>query len=174
MADEEDAAVEERMTLRGYAKARGVAHTTIMRAVEKRLIVLDAEGKVDPAQADATWGQLRRVREVDSEKQEAESRRNTSAKIAAAAAKLRLAKHRYDDEKGRYVDRVDALRVGAYEAEYFLAALAAAPAAHAERFTAKLDVPPGVGRAILARYNEMILSEVGDLRDEALRTAESL
>ena len=74
------------MTLRGYAKARGVSHSTIHRAVEKRLIVLDAEGRVDPAQADATWGQLRRVREVDSEKQEAESRRNTSARVAADPA----------------------------------------------------------------------------------------
>ena len=162
------------MTLRGYAKARGVSHSTIHRAVEKRLIVLDAEGRVDPAQADATWGQLRRVREVDSEKQEAESRRNTSARVAAAAAKLRLAKHRFDDEKGRYVERVDALRVGAYEAEYFLAALAAAPAEHGERFIAKLAVPPGVGRELLARYIERVLTEVGDLRDEALRAAESL
>ena len=162
------------MTLRGYAKMRGVSHSTIHRAVEKRLIVLDAEGKVDPAQADATWGQLRRVREVDSEKQEAESRRNTSAKIAAAAAKLRLAKAHFDTEKGRYVDRVDALRVGAYEAEYFLAALVAAPVAHADRFIAQLGVAPAVGREILARYTERILSEVGDLRAEALRTAESL
>lgn len=162
------------MTLRGYAKARGVSHSTIIRAVEKRLIVLDAEGRVDPAQADATWGQLRRVREVDSEKQEAESRRNTSAKVAAAAAKLRLAKLKFDSEKARYVDRVDALRVGAYEAEYFLAALAAAPAAHGEQFIAALNVPPAVGREILARYTEMILTEVGDLRDEALRAAESL
>lgn len=162
------------MTLRGYAKARGVSHSTIHRAVEKRLIVLDSEGKVDPEQADATWGQLRRVREVDSEKQEAESRRNTSAKIAAAAAKLRLAKAHFDTEKGRYVDRVDALRVGAYEAEYFLAALVAAPVAHADRFVAMLGVPPAVGRDILARYTERILSEVGDLRAEALRVAEQL
>jgi hypothetical protein len=166
--------VKELMSLRGYAKARGVSHSTIIRAVEKRLIVLDAEGRVDPEQADATWGKLRRVREVDTEKQDAESRRNTSAKIAAAAAKLRLAKHNFDGEQARYVDRVEALKVAAYEAEYFLAALAAAPAAHAERFLARLDVAPELGRELLDRYIERVLIEVGDLRDEALRSAESL
>jgi hypothetical protein len=162
------------MSIRGYAKARGAAAKSVRRAVQKRLIVLDPEGKIDPEQADATWGRLRRVREIDSEKAHEESRRNTSAKIAAAAAKLRLAKHQFDADQARYVHRVDALRVGAYEAEYFLAALAAAPAAHAERFIAMLNVSPEVGREILARYTERILTEVGDLRDEALRSVESL
>jgi hypothetical protein len=64
--------------------------------------------------------------------------------------------------------------VGAYEAEYFLAALAAAPAAHAERFIERLDVSPAIGREILARYIERILTEVGDLRDEALRAVAAL
>jgi hypothetical protein len=170
MADE----VKELMSLRGYAKARGVSHTTIMRAVEKRIIVLTDDARVDVEQADAGWGRVRRVREVDGEKATEESRRNTSAKIAAAAAKLRLAKHNFDGEQGRYVDRVEALKVAAYEAEYFLAALAAAPAAHAERFLARLDVAPELGRELLARYVERVLIEVGDLRDEALRSAESL
>ena len=37
-----------------------------------------------------------------------------------------------------------------------------------------LNVSPEVGREILARYTERILTEVGDLRDEALRSVESL
>jgi hypothetical protein len=61
------------MSIRGYASARGVAPKTIRRAIQKRLIVLDSEGRVDPTQADATWGRLRRAREIDTEKQEAES-----------------------------------------------------------------------------------------------------
>jgi hypothetical protein len=165
---------QERMSVRGYAKSRGVSHSTILRAVGKRIIVLDAEGRVDPEQADATWGQLRRVAEVDEEKADNESRRNASARIAAAAAKLRLAKHRFDGEQSRYVDRVEALKTGAYEAEYFLAAFAAAPAVHAERFIAQLGVDPVLGRLILERFTEVALTEVGDLRDEAIRAAESL
>jgi hypothetical protein len=166
--------VETKMSVRGYAKARGVAHTTILKAIEKRLIVTDGDGKVDPEQADATWGKLRRAREIDSDKADAESRRNATARIAAAAAKLRLAKQHLDGDQARYVDRVEALKVGAYEAEYFLAALAAAPDAHAARFIAALGVAPAIGRQILGRFIVMTVAEVGDLRDEALRTAESL
>jgi hypothetical protein len=162
------------MSIRGYAKARGVAPKTVRYAIAKRLIVLDADGKVDVEQADSTWGRLRRVREVNTEKQHEESQRNTSARIAAAAAKLRLAKLRFDAEQSRYVDRVAALKVGAYEAEYFLAALAAAPAAHVDRLLARLDVSPEIGREILDRYIERILTEVGDLRDEALRAVAAL
>ena len=66
------------------------------------------------------------------------------------------------------------MRVGAYEAEYFLAAFAAAPAVHTERFIDKLGVDAGTRSAILARFVEVALTEVGDLRDEALRAAESL
>lgn len=99
------------MSIRGYAKARGAAPKSVRRAVQKRLTVLDAEGRIDPEQADATWGRLRRVREIDSEKAQKASRRNTSGRIAAAAAKLRLAKHRFDGEQSRYVDRVEALNL---------------------------------------------------------------
>jgi phosphoenolpyruvate-protein kinase (PTS system EI component) len=163
-----------KMSVRGYAKSRGVAHTTILKAIGKRIIVTDSDGKVDPDQADATWGRLRRVVEIDSEKQNEESRRNATARIAAAAAKLRLAKQHYDAEQARYVDRVEALKVGVYEAEYFIAALAAAPDVHGERFIATLGAEPAIARLILDRFVEVALTEVGDLRDEALRTAESL
>jgi hypothetical protein len=162
------------MSIRGFAKSRGVAPKTIRRAVQKRLIVLDANGQIDPAQADATWGRLRRVREIEGERANEDSRRNTSARIAAAAAKLRLAKHRFDGERERYVDRVDAMRVGVYEAEYFLAAFAAAPAVHEQRFIEQLGVDPALARVILARFTAVALTEVGDLRDEALRAAEAL
>jgi hypothetical protein len=170
MADDDDKV----MSLRGYAKARGVSHSTIHRAIEKRIIVPTADGRVDVEQADATWGRLRRATEVDTEKADSESRRNATARIAAAAAKLRLAKQRFDAESSRYVDRVEALKTGAYEAEYFLAALAAAPAVHVDRFAQRLDVAPDIARQILDHYIERVLTEVGDLRDEALRVAEAL
>jgi hypothetical protein len=70
-----------------------------------------------PGKADATLGRLRRGREINTEKQHEESRRNTMGRITAASARLRLAKQHLDAEHSRYVDRVDALRVGAYEAE---------------------------------------------------------
>jgi hypothetical protein len=167
---------EKLMSVRGYAKSRGVAHTTILRAIVKRTIVLDAAGMVDPAQADASWGKLRRAREIDGDKASAESVRNTTARIAAAAAKLRLAKQHLDTEQLRYVDRVDALKVGVYEAEYFLAALAAAPDVHAFRvgFAAQLRISEEKAAEILDRFVEVALTEVGDLRDEALRAAEAL
>jgi hypothetical protein len=162
------------MSIRGFAKARNVAPKTIRYAIGKRLILLNSDGRIDPEQADATWGRLRRVREIDTEKQHEESRRNTTARIAAAAAKLRLAKQHLDSEQARYVDRVDALRVGAYEAEYFLAALAAAPDVHAARFIETLGIAPAISRQILGRFIEVALAEVGDLRAEAIRTAETV
>ena len=36
------------MSIRGYAKARAAAPKSIRRAVQKRLIVFDAEGRIDP------------------------------------------------------------------------------------------------------------------------------
>lgn len=164
------------MSVRGYAKSRGVAHTTILKAVAARKIVLDAAGMIDPAQADATWGALRKSREISSEKQSDESRRNTTARIAAAAAKLRLAKQQLDGDQARYVDRVEVLKHAVYEAEYFLAALAAAPDVHAFRvaFAAQAGISEELGAQILDRFVEVALTEVGDLRDEALRAAEAL
>jgi hypothetical protein len=168
--------VEGMMSVRGYARSRGVSHSTIIRAIQKRVIVPDAEGRVDPDQADATWGRLRQVREADTDKADGEARRNATARIAAAASKLRLAKSSFDTENGRYVERVDALRMGAEESEYFLAALAAAPDVHAFRvaFAAQLDIGEERAAEILDRFVMVALSEVGDLRDEALRAAESL
>jgi hypothetical protein len=161
------------MPLKTYARLIGCDPKAVRRAVAAGFVVRDADGLIDPQQA-AAWASTRQASRLGQHQNGEAGAHAAAAKIAAAAAKLRLAKHRFDEEKGRFVDRVDALRVGAYEAEYFLAALAAAPAAHAERFIAQLDVPPAVGREILARYTERILTEVGDLRAEALRAAESL
>jgi hypothetical protein len=43
------------MSIRGYANARCAPPKSVRRAVQKRLIVLDAEGRIDPVQTDATW-----------------------------------------------------------------------------------------------------------------------
>ena len=43
------------MSLRAYAKHRGVAMSAVQKAIRAGRIPTTADGKIDPAQADAEW-----------------------------------------------------------------------------------------------------------------------
>ena len=44
-----------RLTIRGYARHRGVSHTAVRKAIAAGRIGTDAEGNIDPTQADEQW-----------------------------------------------------------------------------------------------------------------------
>ena len=43
------------MSIREYARHRGVSHTAVRKAIQAGRIQLEAEGGIDPARADAAW-----------------------------------------------------------------------------------------------------------------------
>jgi hypothetical protein len=43
------------LTIRGYARHRGVSHTAVCKALTAGRIVADADGKIDPTVADRQW-----------------------------------------------------------------------------------------------------------------------
>src|ERR1700676_3866604 len=45
------------MSLRAYAKRRGCAMSAVQKAIQSGRITTTADGKIDPVQADAEWGE---------------------------------------------------------------------------------------------------------------------
>jgi hypothetical protein len=43
------------LSIRAYARQRGVSHVAVLRAVKQGRVVLEADGTIDPAKADASW-----------------------------------------------------------------------------------------------------------------------
>lgn len=158
------------MSLREYARTRGVALRAIQQHVESGTIRL-VDGRVDPEQADASWGAIRRARM--SVQDDDAGRRSARAKIAVAVARLRLLKECFETARERFVDRAESIETAGSEADYVLDALRAStngPAA--EAFAAELGIELAVARQILDRFVGLALAEVGDLRRQAVRDAE--
>ena len=47
--------VRSMLTIRAYARHRGVSHTAVRKAVSSGRITLEADGTIDPAKADVQW-----------------------------------------------------------------------------------------------------------------------
>ncbi len=43
------------LSIRAYGRQRGVSHVAVLRAIKQGRVVLEPDGKVDPAKADASW-----------------------------------------------------------------------------------------------------------------------
>jgi hypothetical protein len=43
------------LSIRAYARQRGVSHVAVLRAIKQGRVPLEADGSVDPAKADASW-----------------------------------------------------------------------------------------------------------------------
>jgi hypothetical protein len=159
----------ETLSLREYARRRGVALRAIQQQVESGTIRL-VDGRVDPAQADASWGVIRRARM--SVQDDDAGRRSARAKVAVTVAKFRFVKQRYDAAKEKYIDRSEFIQVAGAEADYVVEALRNAPATYAQAFAVELAITPELAQAILTEFMTLALAEVGDLRRQAVRDAE--
>ena len=159
------------MSIRGYASHADVDRKTIRRQIAKGVIKLDAAGRIDPAQADASWGRVRLARSMKPESDA--GRRSATARVAAGIGRLRLAKDRLDVDRERYIERAEALRYSANEADFFVAELRRWPRRHAAAFAEQLGIDDATARRILTRFVASLLTEAGDLRAEAIRRAEA-
>jgi len=158
------------MSISEYARTRGVHRQAVQHQIRIGVIVL-VDGKIDPEQADASWGRVRNARITAQD--DDDGKRSARAKIAMAVAKLRAAQERFQQSRDRYGDREEAVRVAAAEADYVLAALATMPARHAAAFAAALGIDSAVARDILDNFTALVIAELGDLRAQAIRAAEA-
>jgi hypothetical protein len=159
------------VTLEEYARTRGVARRAIQTQVEKGVIEV-INGRIDPAQADASWGAIRRASRLGQHTRNEAGERSAKAKVAVTLAKLRLTKQRVDLVRERYVDRAEAIAVGASEARFVLDALSSAPAGYADTLAAEMGIPRAQALSILERFTSLTLTEIGDLPRQAMRDAE--
>jgi hypothetical protein len=114
------------MPLKAYARSRHADPKSIRRAIAAGLTQRDAEGLIDPEQADSAWASTRRASRMGQHGQDDAGTRSAKATIAVTRAKLRLLKQRLDIMRERYVDQADAVAVGEREAVYVVEALQAA------------------------------------------------
>jgi hypothetical protein len=160
------------MSIHQYAAYARADRKTIRHQIQKGVIKLDAHGRIDPAQADASWGRVRRP-QIARGLADDDGRRSARARVAAGLGRLRLAKDRLDGERERYIERSDAIRYGANEADFFIAELRRWPRRHAVAFAAQLGIDPVIARRLLTAFVKSLITEVGDLRAEAIRRAEA-
>jgi hypothetical protein len=161
----------ETMSITAYAASRSADRQSIRRAIAAGVIQL-VDGRVDPAQADASWGVARRASRLGQYQHDAAGTRSAKAKVAVALGRLRLLKTRLDTLRDQYVDRAEAVAAGEREAEYVIQSLRAAPAAYAPTLAAEMDIPPETAVRILDRFIGLTLVEIGDLVRQARRDAE--
>ena len=160
------------MSLRGYARARGADEHAIRRAVADGIIALDAEGKIDPDQADAAWASTRRASRLGVRQLDDAGVRSARSKIAMKLAQFRMLRERFEQERERYIDRAEFIEVAAAETRYVLDALRAAPhGQQAEVFAAELGIDTETARQILEAFTALALGEIGDLVTQAVADA---
>lgn len=158
-------------TVAQYAEAHGVDEETIRQQIRKGVIARPIQGLIDVAQADASWGRIRRARiTVQSDDQ---GRRSAEAKIMDALARLRLSKHRLDAARERLVSRSDAIAGAGADVDYFITALEQIPEQRAAACAQALGIEPAVARKVLDRFIALALAELGDLKSDAVRMAEA-
>jgi hypothetical protein len=138
---------------RHYAEMRGVTIEAIRDAVRRGVIVLTVDGKVDVAQADATWGARRAARlRAGAQMAEIEERRR-QAELEYLQARITLEKQKYEEGLARLVDRA--------EAQAEIDALVAALVRDLDHIGE--DEPDPRNRAVLEEVAPLIKADLADL-----------
>jgi hypothetical protein len=154
-----------------YAKMHRVSEQTIRNAVAQGLIIMPTSGRIDIDQADASWAIQRRSRMTTQ--QTDQGRRSAEAKIVVGIAKLRLAKDKLEGVRERYINRAEFAAQANAEVQQFIVWLREIPDRCTAEFAAVLEISPTVAHQLLARFIDLCIVELGDLAEEAVRTAET-
>lgn len=102
------------MSIRAYARHRGVSHASVQKAIETGRITTLANGQIDPAVADREWEQNTRYsasRDDDGETFGASQ--YTKARAVREHYQARLAKIEYEERVGSLVSK-DEVQVAAF------------------------------------------------------------
>jgi hypothetical protein len=177
------------LSIRAYARQRGISHVAVLRAVKQGQVVLEPDGTVDPGKADASWERssdpARRKAPVEKLRPVAEaavgSVRETlkeqglpfsgnltfvQARTAHEIAKAHLARLRLQERRGELVDRAKAaalvFRLAREERDAWLNW----PARVAALMAAELGVEAHPMQKVLEMHIRAQLSELSEVRPE--------
>lgn len=184
------------LSIRGYARRRGVSHVAVLRAAKAGRIPLEPDGTIDPTKADAAWmrstdpakGRSRPQRKPVDEKLKPVpdaalgSVRETlkeqglpaggsgvtfvQARTAHEIAKAHLARLRLQRMKGELVDRARSTALVFRLAREERDAWANWPARVAALMAAELGADPHAVQKILETHVRAHLAELAELRIE--------
>ena len=177
------------LSIRAYARQRGVSHVAVLRAVKHGRITLEADGTVDPAKANASWQQssdpARRKPPTDKlrpvAKAAVSSVRETlkeqglpaggnvtfvQARTAHEIAKAHLTRLRLQRMKGELVDRARASALVFRSAREERDTWINWPARVAALMAAELSVEAHPMQKILETYVRAHLAELAAVRPE--------
>jgi hypothetical protein len=87
------------LTIRGYAKHRGVSHTAVEKAIQQGRIRTTASGLIDAEQADQDWS-----RNTASNREPGTAPSYSQSRAIREAYLARLAKLDYEERSGKLVD----------------------------------------------------------------------
>jgi hypothetical protein len=177
------------LSIRAYARQRGVSHVAVLRAVKLGRVVLEPDGTVDAAKADASWERssdpsrrkpvaeklrpvaepaLGSVRETLREQGLPSGTRVTfvEARTAHEIAKAHLARLKLQKRKGELVDRASAaalvFRLAREERDSWINW----PARVAALMAAELGVEAHPMQKVLETHVRAQLAELAEVRPE--------
>jgi hypothetical protein len=177
------------LSIRAYARQRGVSHVAVLKAVKRGRVTLEPDGTVDAAKADASWERssdpARRkapakklrpvaeaavgsVRETLKEQGLPASGSVTfvQARTAHEIAKAHLARLRLQERKGELVDRASASALVFRLAREERDAWINWPARVAALMAAELGVEAHPMQKVLETHIRAQLSELADVQPE--------
>jgi hypothetical protein len=177
------------LSIRAYARRRGVSHVAVLKAVKQGRIVPEADGTIDPAKADSSWERLsdpaRRSPVADKLRAVPEaavgSVRETlkeqglpfsgsltfvQARTAHEIAKAHLARLRLQERKGELVDRPGAAALVFRLAREERDAWINWPARVAALMAAELGVEAHAMQKVLEAHVRAQLNELAEVRPE--------
>lgn len=163
------------LSIRAYARHRGVSHVAVMKAIEAGRITQQADGTLDPEQADREWEQ-----NTASPRKKSPMQNHTTAEAISTGSpngtsllqartvnevvKAQTNKVRLAQLKGELVDRPQAIahvfKLARTERDAWLNW----PARISAQLAAKLDVDPHVMHVALEAAVREHLQELGELR----------
>ena len=177
------------LSIRAYARQRGVSHVAVLKAVKQGRIVLEADGTVDAAKTDASWERssdpARRklvadklrpvpeaavgsVRETLKEQGLPASGNLTfvQARTAHEIAKAHLARLRLQERRGELVDRASAAALVFRLAREERDAWINWPARVAALMAAELGIEAHPMQKVLEAHVRAQLAELAEVRPE--------
>lgn len=161
-----------RMSMRAYARARGVSLSVIQHARRTGLIRLGPDGLIDRRQADSGWGAMHSRRPEDYYAATERERKIVQARISEVVGKLRLDRDRLERLQAQLVDRKEAEAEMQDEINVFLHEVPRRAREEAPMLAASLGCDPAVAEALVSDFVALVMGELGDLSGEAARAVE--
>jgi hypothetical protein len=128
------------MSVAAYAKARNADEETVRHQIRNGTIKMLSRGRINPDQADAAWGRVRKSR-ISVQSDDA-GRRSAESRIIAGFAKLRFAKDQFEIARDRYIARSDAAAQLAAEIATFHRLWSEMPQRRAAELAASMSMRP--------------------------------